>query len=265
MKQPNTSCTPALSVYLRSAVFLAGQTLSTLLLGPLMVLAAPCRFEVRYGLANAWVRFSLWMLDKICGLKYEVQGAENIPERNGIILSKHQSAWETIALQAIFPPLVFILKRELLRIPIWGWAMATQDPIAIDRQAKSAAMKQVLRDGEERLRRGRWVVIFPEGTRIPPGQKGRYGSSGGILAHRAGCPVVPVAHNAGEYWTKNGFFKFPGTIRVHIGPPIDAAALSAAEVNRQAEQWIESRMAEITGFGPYAPAARAPAVMAADE
>jgi 1-acyl-sn-glycerol-3-phosphate acyltransferase len=240
------------SVYLRSTIFFLGQLLSTFLLGPVLVLMRPFRFKRRYAVANAWVRFNLWLLRAVCGLSFEVRGIENIPERNGLIVCKHQSAFETIALQAIFPPVVFILKQELLRIPIWGWAMATLEPIAINRQAKAQAMKQVLRDGESRLKAGRWVVLFPEGTRVAPGQRGRYGSSGGILAHRAGCPVVPVAHNAGEYWTKNGFLKFPGVIQIRIGPPLDASQLTALEINRQTESWIESQMAEISGVGPYA-------------
>jgi 1-acyl-sn-glycerol-3-phosphate acyltransferase len=252
MQRPNISFLTLISVCLRSTLYFIGQVLSTLLLGPVLLTAYPLRFETRYAIAGLWVRFNLWMLETVCGLKYEVRGLENIPERSGIILCKHQSAWETLALQAIFPPLVFILKRELLRIPVWGWAMATLEPIAINRQAKSAAMKQILRDGEKRLKDGRWVVIFPEGTRVAPGQKGRYGTSGGILAHRVGCPVVPVAHNAGEYWTRRAFLKFPGVIQVRIGPPIDATTLSSSEINHQAEHWIESRMAEISGFGPYA-------------
>jgi len=252
MQRPNTSFLMLISVCLRSTLYFIGQVLSTLLLGPVLLAAYPLRFETRYALASLWVRFNLWMLETACGLKYEVRGLEHIPERSGIILCKHQSAWETLALQAIFPPLVFILKRELLRIPVWGWAMATLEPIAINRQAKSAAMKQILRDGEKRLKNGRWVVIFPEGTRVAPGQKGRYGSSGGILAHRVGCPVIPVAHNAGEYWTRNGFLKFPGVIQVRIGPVIDSATLSASEINQQAAHWIESQMTEISGFGPYA-------------
>jgi 1-acyl-sn-glycerol-3-phosphate acyltransferase len=252
MTPPNTSSITTPSIYLRSAIFLLGQILATVLLGPIMLLMKPFRFETRYAAANLWVRFSLWLLKTVCGLSYEVRGLENIPERNGIIVCKHQSAFETIALQVIFPPVVFILKQELLRIPVWGWAMATLEPIAIDRQAKSQAMKQILRDGEARIGHGRWVVLFPEGTRVAPGQKGRYGTSGGILAHRAGCPVVPVAHNAGEYWAKNGFLKFPGVIQVRVGPPIDASQLSAGEINHRAEHWIESQMAEITGFGPYA-------------
>jgi 1-acyl-sn-glycerol-3-phosphate acyltransferase len=241
-----------LSVGFRSAVFFAGQCLATLVIGPVMVLMSPFPFSVRYATANLWVRAVLWMLRIICGLSYEVQGRENIPERAGLILCKHQSAFETIMLQAVFPPVVFVLKRELLRIPVWGWAMATQDPIAIDRKAKTKAMKQILRDGEARIRDGRWVVLFPEGTRVAPGQAGHYGSSGGILARRTGCSVVPVAHNAGEYWTKNGFLKFPGVIKVRIGPPLDGSALSAAEINEKARSWIEAEMSAITGFGPYA-------------
>ena len=251
MKPRNISSIATPSIYLRSAIFFLGQVAATLVIAPIMLTLIPFRFETRYAAANRWVRFNLWLLKKVCGLGYEVQGKENIPADGGLILCKHQSAFETIALQAIFPPVVFILKRELLRIPLWGWAMATQEPIAIDRKARSAAMKQVLRDGQARIKDGRWVVLFPEGTRVAPGKKGKYGSSGGLLAQRAGCWVVPVAHNAGEYWTKNGL-KFPGVIQVRIGKPLDGSLLGSAEINEQTERWIENEMAEITGFGPYA-------------
>lgn len=238
-------------VTLRSALYLTGQILSTLLLGPVMVLLRPFRFETRYAAANLWVRFNMWVLRRVCGLTYQVEGDEHIPkDRSGLIVCKHQSAFETLALQVIFPPVVFILKQELLRIPFWGWAMATLEPIAIDRQARSQALKQVLNEGVERIKAGRWVVLFPEGTRVAPGQKGNYGASGGMLAQRAGCPVVPVAHNAGEYWAKNGFLKHPGIIRVIIGPALDGSELGAAAINRQAENWIEARMTEISGQGP---------------
>lgn len=249
MKPSNTSSLPKadFGIYLRSAIFLCGQILSTLIIAPVMLLASRSSFPARYRVAQLWVRFNLWTLRTVCGLDYEVRGAENIPGRNGVILAKHQSAWETIALQAIFPPVAFILKRELLRIPFWGWAMATQEPIAIDRGAKTAALKQVLREGEKRLKAGRWVVIFPEGTRMPPGQKGRYNASGAMLAHRAGCPVVPVAHNAGEFWRRKAFLKFPGLIQVRIGKPIDSAGGNVDEINAQAEAWIEAQMAEIGG------------------
>lgn len=203
-------------------------------------------YHYRYTVARIWVRFNLWWLKVICGLTYEVHGRENIPtHRSGLILCKHQSAFETIALQTIFPQMVFVLKEELLRIPFWGWAMATLEPIAIDRKAKSQALKQILRDGQARIQSGRWVTLFPEGTRVAPGEKARYGSSGGLLAHRAGCPVIPVAHNAGRYWAKNGFLKFPGTIQIYVGPPLEGAELSAAEINKRAEIWIETQMSHL--------------------
>ncbi|WP_045226132.1 lysophospholipid acyltransferase family protein [Methyloterricola oryzae] len=252
MKPSNTSSTPGvdLGLYLRSGVYFTGMILSTLVICPLMLLAYAAPFELRYGLAQRWVRFNLWSLKLICRLDYQVEGMEHIPERNGVILCKHQSAWETIALQAIFPPLTFILKKELLNIPFWGWAMRTQEPIAIDRSARSAALKQVLKDGAARLASGRWVVIFPEGTRVAPGQRGKYNGSGATLAHRAGCPVVPVAHNAGEFWGRRAFLKHPGTIQVRIGPPLDAASLPAAEVNRVAEDWIEAQMTALSSPRP---------------
>ncbi|WP_228125099.1 lysophospholipid acyltransferase family protein [Candidatus Methylospira mobilis] len=219
---------------------------SAVLVALLMLLAKPLPFSKRYGLAQLWVRFNLWSLAAVCRLKHEVTGLENIPDEAGVILCKHQSAWETLALQTIFPPMVFILKQELLRIPFWGWAMATLEPISIDRSARSAALKQVLKEGNERLRSGKWVVIFPEGTRIAPGQTGKYNASGGLLAARAGCMVVPVAHNAGEFWKRNAFLKLPGTIEVHIGPPLDAGQLSAQEVNGRAKEWIETTMRKIS-------------------
>jgi len=251
MKQPNTFSLPKanLNVVVRSAIFYLGQVLSTFAIAPLVLLASRRPFLVRYGIAQWWVNFNLWTLKHICGMSHEVHGLENIPEQNGVILSKHQSAWEAFHFQAIFPPLVFLLKQELLSIPIWGWAMARMEPIAIDRGAKAAALKQVLRDGAARLQAGRWVVIFPEGTRVPPGQRGRYNASGALLAHRVGCPVLPVAHNAGEFWRRNAFLKFPGVIQVHIGPPIDASRFSADEINKQTEAWIETKMAEISNPG----------------
>jgi 1-acyl-sn-glycerol-3-phosphate acyltransferase len=248
MKQVNTlhSPKPNFSLYLRSAVFYLSIVLTTVFICPIMILAWPLPFSIRNRLALWWVGVNLWTLKTVCSLTYEVRGLENIPERNGVILSKHQSTWETFAVQQFFPPMVFILKKELLRIPIWGWAMATQDPIAIDRSAKTAALKQVLRDGEARLKQGRWVLIFPEGTRVAPGAKGRYNTSGAVLAHRSGCPVVPVAHNAGEFWGKNKFIKYPGVIQVRVGPALDSTRFTAAEISSYVENWIETQMAEIS-------------------
>lgn len=234
-------------IYLKSLVFLIGQILSTFLMGPIVLLLWPFPIKSRYWVANFWCQFNLWMLRWVCGLGYEVQGAENIPkDRTGLIFCKHQSAFETFALQILFPPAVFILKQELTRIPIWGWALATLKPIAIDRSAKSQALKQVVREGVARIHSGYWVVLFPEGTRVAPGERGHYGSSGGMLAHKARCPILPVAHNAGVYWGKSGFLKYPGTIRIIIGPALDGASLSAADITRQGEAWIENTMLDLS-------------------
>jgi len=251
MKQPNTSSSPAVSasVVLRSAILLTCQFVTTLGLAPFVLFNKRGSFADHYRIARLWVRINQWVLAHVCGLRYEVRGLENIPERNGVFLSKHQSTWETFTFLLIFPPMVYLLKHELLQIPVWGWALAKLEPIAIDRDAKAAALKKVLREGEERLKSGRWVVVFPEGTRVAPGERGKYNTSGAMLAHRARCPVVFVAHNAGEYWRRHAFLKFPGTIQVRISPPIDAGQFSATEINQQAEAWIEAQMAEITGAG----------------
>jgi len=232
--------------FLRSLCFAVGMLLATLLIAPLAVLLFPFPFGVRYGFVSQWARFNLWWLRQCCGLRYQLRGREHIPAENGIIFCKHQSAWETLALQEIFPPQVWLLKRELLWIPFFGWGLALLEPIAIDRKAGRKALQQLLTQGKRRLADGRWVVIFPEGTRVAPGEKGRYQLGGAILAQKSGYPVIPVAHNAGEFWPRHGFLKHPGTIQVVIGPPIDTRGKSAAEINRLAEAWIEAQMAEIS-------------------
>ncbi len=235
------------ALYIRSAAFFLAMALLTILIAPLMVLAFPLPFNVRYGIAQIWVTCVLWLLKAICGIDHRIQGCDNIPAGNAIVFSKHQSAWETIALQKIFPAQVFIVKRELLRLPFFGWALATCDPIAIDRKAGKTALRQVVDQGLQRLKSGRWVVIFPEGTRMKPGMIGRYGAGGSVLAHRSGYPVVPVAHNAGRIWPRNGFLKYPGTVQVRIGKPISPENLSANEINQAAQDWIEQQMTEICG------------------
>lgn len=249
MKQASSFSTGIVELYLRSALFFAAMSTSAIAVGLMTLLVYPLGFETRYRVASLWVRFVLWALAKICRLDFEVRGLENVPPTNAIVVSKHQSTWETIGLQTIFRPVCFLLKKELLHLPFWGWAMASLEPIAIDRSAKAAAMKQVLREGEQRLKQGRWLILFPEGTRMAPGQKGRYGASGGMLSQRSRYPVVPVAHNAGEFWARHGFLKHPGTISVRIGPAIDPGSLTAAEITERAENWIEAQMAEITSAG----------------
>ena len=234
-------------IYFRSLLFSAGQLLSTLLFASLGLLLFPFPFEVRYAVISRWAHFNLWWLALTCGLRYRVSGAEHIPPGNGIIFCKHQSAWETLALQRIFPPQVWVLKRELLRIPFFGWGLALLEPIAIDRGAGRRALRQLLEQGAQRLAAGRWVVIFPEGTRVPPGERRPFQPGGALLAARTGYPVVPVAHNAGEYWPRHSFLKYPGTIEVVIGPPIETRGRTAQEINHDAEAWINAQVERISG------------------
>ena len=173
---------------------------------------------------------------------HEVRGIENLPKQPCIVMCKHQSAWETLALQKIFPPQVWVLKRELLWIPFFGWALALTSPIAIKRSDGKGAMKQLLKQGKQRLAQGFCVVIFPEGTRIPYGQRGKYKIGGALLAASSGVPVIPVAHNAGRLWGRNAFSKHPGLITMSIGAPIETRGLKADEINQRVEAWIENEI-----------------------
>jgi len=164
-----------------------------------------------------------------------------------IVMAKHQSTWETLFFHQYLPPVAWVIKRELLWLPLFGWALALLRPIAINRQEGASAVKQVIRQGVEHLRQGQWVLIFPEGTRIAPGARKRYGLGGAVLAAHSGCPILPVALNAGEFWPRGGFLKRPGTIQVVFGPLIESAGRSPQEVSRQVEDWIESTMARIGG------------------
>jgi len=227
---------------LRSALYILGMMISAFIIAPLTVLMLPLPFAQRYRFANQWARFNLWSLKLVCGLGFQVHGTENIPDKPAIILCKHQSAWETLALQRIFPPIAWVLKRELLWMPIFGWGLASIAPIAIDRSAGRKAIQQIIDKGTQRLAAGRWVVLFPEGTRIAPGQKGRYRLGGTVLAEESGYPVMPVAHNAGWFWRRNSFLRRPGTIDLVIGPLIESRGKNAAEIMSEVENWIEGQM-----------------------
>jgi 1-acyl-sn-glycerol-3-phosphate acyltransferase len=236
-------------IVLRSFLFL----LSLLILTPpfsiISVLTFPFPPLVRYRVISQWSRIVLWLLRVLCGLRYEVRGREHIPATPSIVLCKHQSAWETLALQSVFPPQVWVMKRSMLFVPFLGWGLAMLSPIAIDRNAGRAALKQVTDQGRDRLRKGLWIVIFPEGTRIAPGKVGRYGIGGAWLATHTGTPVVPVAHNAGEFWGRNSFLKYPGTITMSIGAPIDPKGLKPGELNDRVQDWIEGEMKNIQASG----------------
>ncbi len=230
---------------LRSTLY----TLIQIVITPPYALIALATFPLpplsRYRIISGWAHLMLFLLRVICGVRYRVLGAEHIPKIPSIVLSKHQSAWETLAFQQIFPPQVWVLKKELLRIPFFGWGLAMTSPIAIDRSSGKAALKQIVIQGRDRLKQGFWIVIFPEGTRIGPGEKGKYGIGGAWLATHVDAPVVPVAHNAGEFWSKDAFVKLPGTITVSIGAPINSAGMEPGELNARVEAWIEAEMIHI--------------------
>lgn len=229
-------------IVLRSLLLALALALVTPPFSIIAMFTFPLEGHARYRVITVWADIILWVVRHVCGIDYRVVGAENIPTTPAVILSKHQSAWETMALQHIFPPLCFVLKKELLRVPFFGWGLAQMPMISIDRTAGKDALAQVLDQGRKRLEEGFCVLVFPEGTRVAPGKTRRYKPGGAYLAAHTGVPVVPVAHNAGEFWRRRAFLKYPGTVTVSIGPTIDSAGLSAEEINVRAEQWIEGEM-----------------------
>lgn len=230
---------------LRSLVFYAGYAVSvvghstlTLVAGSLM------SYPRRYRLLMGWNRFAIWWLRLVCGIRYEAHGLETLTGRPCVVVSNHQSSWETIFLPALFPQLCTLLKRELLRIPFFGWGLSMMRPIAIDRDNPRAALRQMLEQGNERLQQGCSVLIFPEGTRKDHGEKLRFARGAAQLAIRAGVDLVCVAHDAGLCWPPRRFTKYPGTVRLAVSPPFSSSTAEAGELTRQAEAWILARLAE---------------------
>ncbi len=207
------------------------------------VLWAPLPLHWRYRLTTGWPRLGIWGAKTILGIRWQIKGAENLPDGPAIMLSKHQSAWETMFIIAYMPrDMCFVYKRELHRIPFFGWGLALLRMIPIDRAKGRDAFEQVVKVGQERINEGRWPILFPEGTRIVPGKVGRYKLGGALLATRTNTPIIPVAHNAGECWPRNAFIKKPGLITVSIGPLIETAGLDAETVNQKVQDWIEAEM-----------------------
>jgi len=198
-----------------------------------------------YSVAVAWAGSVLYLLKILCRLDYVVEGAEHLDRDNCVVLQKHSSSWETIAQFRIFPLQTWVLKRELLWAPILGWVIRGYRPIAIDRKAGRAAVEQVVAQGQARLEQGYWVMIFPEGTRVAAGQVRRFGLSGALLAIAAGRAIIPVAHNAGEFWPRRAWLKRPGTIRVIIGAPIETMGRDPRDLTNEVQQWIETTVAAI--------------------
>ncbi len=234
-----------LSVVVRSCLFFLLQSSLTVVWSVLSLLTFPFKPITRYRIITFWSRIVVWLAGAICGVRYQVRGLDQLPGQASIVLSKHQSAWETLAFQTFLPPQVWVLRRSLLRVPFFGWGLAMMNPIAIERTAGIQALKQTLEQGRNRLDNGFWIIIFPEGTRMPPGERGRYHVGGAWLAGQTGVPVVPIAHNAGRLWGKNAFLKYPGMITVSIGTPIQPAGIKPAELSRRVEDWIESEIARL--------------------
>jgi 1-acyl-sn-glycerol-3-phosphate acyltransferase len=232
-------------VFLRSVVFECIRFALTIFFSFIALLTFPFKPLTRYRIISIWARLVTWSASFICGIGYRVIGRENLPHEASIILAKHQSAWETLAFQSIFPPQVFVVKRSLLKIPFFGWGLAMTSPIAIDRAAGVRALRQTLEQGRDRLGAGWWVTMFPEGTRIKSGERGRYHVGGAWLAAKSDTKIVPVAHNAGTLWGRDAFMKYPGTITVSVGPVIDPKGQKPEQLNKRVEDWIEQEVARL--------------------
>ena len=233
---------------LRAVLFYLGLAPVTVFFCLCGVLLLPLPRGLRYLVIIQWSRFALWWLSIACGLRWRVSGLENIPSQAGVIFCKHQSAWETMSLQFVFPKHCQVVKRELLWVPFFGWGLACLNPIAIDRRAGVRALRAVLSEGKKRIAEGWWVLIFPEGTRTPITEAGRYSPSGAALAIQARCPLVPVAHNAGLFWSRQALRKHRGVIELVIGPPLAVEGRNATELTTLAERWIEDTCRELPPF-----------------
>jgi 1-acyl-sn-glycerol-3-phosphate acyltransferase len=229
----------------RALLFYIGLLPLTVLFSLISGLILPLNLSKRYKIVTQWSRFALWWLRLTCGVTSTITGLENIPSQPSVIFCKHQSAWETMALQFIFPPHVQVVKRELLYVPFFGWGLTSLNPIAIDRNAGANALRKVLRIGDLRIKQGWWVLLFPEGTRTKPGDSQEYSPSAAALAIRAGCNLVPVAHNAGVFWSRNALRKMQGEIQLVIGPALDSKGKSATALTAEAAEWIEAKCAQM--------------------
>jgi len=232
---------------LRSLIYMVFLIVTVIPYAFACLLWAPLPLDWRYRLTVGWPRLAVWGARWIVGIRWQVRGVENLPDGPVIVLAKHQSAWETLYFPAYLPrPACFVYKKELHRVPFFGWGLALLNMIPIDRGNGREAAAQVVRIGSQRLREGRWPLLFPEGTRIAPGATGRYRMGGALLAAATGAPVLPVAHNAGSLWRRKAFIKRAGTVTVSFGPLIPTEGLDAATINARVQAWIEAEMRRIS-------------------
>lgn len=235
-------------ITLRSLIYFLFLGLTVFFYASAIIIVAPFTNHLTASrIATAWGRANITLLRIICGLTHDIQGWDKLPPGGGyIIMAKHQSAWETVALRGLLPfNQSWILKKELLQVPFFGLALKFTKQIAIDRQAGKKALRHLLQQGMESLQQNRIVIVFPEGTRVRVGQTAKYNIGGALLAEKSGCPVVPIALNAGVYWPRNGFRKFPGVIKVVVGEPFSPEGMKANEINTKVSKWIETTVAEL--------------------
>jgi 1-acyl-sn-glycerol-3-phosphate acyltransferase len=237
-------------IFIRSLVYFLFLMLSGITFGSAIVLSQRVLgFRRLSRLAQLWAISNLAVLRTVCRLNFRVFGHEHLPIGTAVVMCKHQSTWETLALRAVLSPeQTWVLKEELTRVPFFGWALKCLAPIAINRSAGLKSVKKLLVEGKRALDAGRWVVIFPEGTRVRAGERGTYNIGGALLAERTGYPVVPIAHNAGEFWGRRSFLKMPGTIDLVIGPAIGTEGKAATAISRETEEWIEGTVARLPHF-----------------
>lgn len=236
------------AIIFRSALFALFQLIVTPVFAIVSLLTFPLPLHGRYRVISCWARLMIKAAEVICGIRYRVIGADRIPRKPCIIVSNHQSSWETFVFQLIFPPQVWVIKRELLWIPFFGWGLAMLAPIAIDRSSGTRALRQTFEQGSDRLQRGFCIVIFPEGTRVAPGEVRSFQSGGAWLASKTGAPVVPVAHDAGVCWPRNAWLKRPGLVTVSVGEPIAPQNLKVSELNERVENWIRAELPRLSQY-----------------
>ncbi|WP_257297109.1 1-acyl-sn-glycerol-3-phosphate acyltransferase [Endozoicomonas sp. YOMI1] len=232
---------------IRTTVFYLSLAVWTVFWAMLMILFIyPFRFKRRHRIfVKTWAIVSIYLCRLICGIRWEVKGRENIPDTPCVIISNHQSTWETFFLQTLVTPQIQVVKQELLQIPFFGWALKQTRPIAINRKDARQALQQVRDQGKAALEHGVWVLIFPEGTRTPPGEPGKFSRGGAGLAKAADVDIIPIAHNAGAFWPNDSWLKRPGTIEVEIGPVIRTEPLSSVQANDAARNWITETLNKI--------------------
>jgi 1-acyl-sn-glycerol-3-phosphate acyltransferase len=220
-------------------------TISTCLWVIPCVIARIFPYRICFSIVSSWCTFNVNLARIICGIRYEISGLENIPDKACVIMSNHQSTWETLAYPSIFPTLTWVIKKELLYVPLFGWGIASTQPIALNRKQGKKSFIQLIKDGKQKLDLGRFIVIFPEGTRIPYDEERTLKVGGFVLAKKANSDILPVAHDAGRLWPKRGFLKSPGTIHLHIGKPISTQDKTAEQLREHYAQWLSQARSEL--------------------